>query len=1080
MDILKAWLARLTVRRKLRLLTLLFVAGYVTLLFMANDTLQETEVNGPYYQQIIRGKDVIADVLPPPEYIIESYLLVLQMVESDDPRQLELFTHKLRQLENQYVERHVFWLKDLPDGELRQALLVDSFGPAQKFFAAVHQELMPTLYNGDRASAEKLAKGVLRDHYEQHRKVIDRIVELATQQVVRDELATRQLIAYRTKLLVGLGVSLALLVTLSSEFLGQQISSRLEQTVQVLGAVAKGDLQQRLPTRGHDEFDHMAIALNQAVAASQSNLHEAREAEQTIRQLNVSLEQRIADRTFELRERQERLRAILDSAADAIISVDGAGLIEAVNPAVEQIFGYKPGELLGRNVRILVPTSLREKHDGHLEHLRAISDSETFGVRREVLGQRKDGSEFPVELSVSNASLPGRPQFTAIVRDISRRKRFERELAQAKEAAEFTSQAKSLFLATMSHELRTPLNGILGMNELLLGTPLSDRQREFVNASRTSGKLLLNLINDILDLSKIEAGKLELDPQDCRLESLVFDVVESLQPIARQKGLALSTHVDPRVCVTAFCDGHRLRQVLVNLVGNAIKFTTSGSVRVSVENIPHEGGFRARFSVTDTGIGIPESRRERLFHPFSQVDSSTTRQFGGTGLGLAIVRQLIELMGGELGLESVVGRGSTFWFELSLPVTPEPTNLSESHSAWAGTRALIVSGDADQTDQIREFLQAWGCGVDSAVNAGDAMQTVHRAESEATPFGFALVEFTSGGTTTFDLIETLSRRWHVPVIAFGSTADDPESRLLLQLGARRWLRTPIRPSTLFDAIAATLLTEADTAPPAVATDDGTSQTLAGHVLVAEDNQINQMFIVELLKHCGCTCDLAATGDDALTAIQRQKYDLVLMDCQMPEMDGFTAAREIRRLELRNVLTTRTPIVALTANALKGDRERCLAAGMDDYLSKPVEAASLQIVLRRFLGQSTSASPHVAPTDDTQPLDLPGLFQRCFNNREFALSLLDEFLASSDSRVDELAAQVGQANLTETKELAHAFKGAASIVGANTLKNFAAQIEASADAGDLIGTLELVSQFRAELHRCQTFAAEPRRTALASP
>ncbi len=378
--------------------------------------------------------------------------------------------------------------------------------------------------------------------------------------------------------------------------------------------------------------------------------------------------------------------------------------------------------------------------------------------------------------------------------------------------AEVANKAKSLFLTTMSHELRTPLNGILGMNELLLKTELSERQTSYVDASRISGKQLLQLINNVLDLSRIESGQFELDLHECPIETLVYDIVDVMSFGAQQKGLRLRTQVNPNACVTATFDSHRLRQILVNLIGNAIKFTDKGSVTVSVECLHGDQlNSRIRIRVTDTGIGIPAEKRDSMFCPFTQAESSTTRKFGGTGLGLSICKELVELMGGRIGIESEIGHGSTFWFEV-------PIQLSES-------------ADADETN-LRQ--------------------------------------------------------------------------------------TEIPPK------------------------------LAGHVLVAEDNRINQMFVGEILKHLGCTFDFAENGEGAVSAIQRQRYDLVLMDCQMPVMDGFNATREIRRCEANATDSPRIPIIALTANAVSGDRERCLNAGMDDYLTKPLNTELLHTTLLQHL------------------------------------------------------------------------------------------------------------------------------------
>ena len=526
------------------------------------------------------------------------------------------------------------------------------------------------------------------------------------------------------------------------------------------------------------------------------------------------------------------------------------------------------------------------------------------------------------------------------------------ELTAANEELIQASRFKSDFLASMSHELRTPLNGVLGMNELLLKTPLTDRQREFIDASNTSGIALLSLINDVLDISKIEAGKLELDPRDCDLEALAYDVLAMFSHRAKQKGVSLTCQLDPESCVTVLCDDNRLRQVLVNLLSNALKFTATGSVILESNCVQcDEQRIVVRLAVTDTGLGIPDDKVNRLFSPFSQVDSSTTRQFGGTGLGLSIVKQLAELMGGTIGVKSSMGFGSTFWIEVPFELVRGEVRTDQRRQLLSGIKVLAVDGVDKERSQICVCLKSWGCPFLQVSTLREAVEAVAQAEAAGVPFAVILADCRLAIGDEFVHLQSLARRLELPVIGMGVSEANDLANHLHQLGLRHLLPDPVRPSDLFNSLTSVLSVTLPTASPnhkpEAAAEEQTT-TFSGHILVAEDNRINQMFIRELLKHCGCTCDIANNGDEALTALQQNRYDLALMDCQMPEMDGFTATREIRRREAAGELPGRLPIIALTANAIKGDRERCLEAGMDDYLSKPLQGAQLHATFRKYL------------------------------------------------------------------------------------------------------------------------------------
>ena len=770
----------------------------------------------------------------------------------------------------------------------------------------------------------------------------------------------------------------------------------------------------------------------------------------------------------------EKLAIVADNCQHGVVIADANGRVEWANKSFERMTGFTVQEVIGKKAGVFLQGPRTDLNTINFvrAHLQARKE-----VAVEIINYTKDGREFWNALKINPVLNEAGElvQYVGMQADITERKLLEEHLAQSKEIAESANRAKSEFLAVMSHELRTPLNGILGMNELLLNTELTEQQRRFVETCRSSGKLLLQQINDILDLSKIEAGKLELNVQACHLESLVFDIISVFTDSASHKGLALKCYVEPSACVQILADENRLRQVLVNLLGNALKFTASGDVAVRVDVTQRrERELTIRFSVTDTGLGIPAERRDRLFCPFSQVDSSTTRNYGGTGLGLSICKQLVELMGGQIDVESQVGVGSTFWFELPLEILPDSLAKVGDCQGLRGKRVLVVAAPERKHAQIDDCLKEWGCHSESATSLREALSALVHAESAGAPFEVVLLDvYTATGESAVLLQELIGRK--LPTIGWGLSADEQTVARGRGHGPQQWLRDPVRPRDLHTALATALGMAC--APPLEAALGSAAEPprleITGHVLVAEDNRINQMYIVELLKQCGCTCDLAANGHEALEAVQQRRYDLVLMDCQMPEMDGLTATREIRRREALQETSSHLPIVALTANALQGDRERCLEAGMDDYLTKPLEPNTLYATLKKTIGprseeHAVSAAPPQASTLAVAPIDAEGLLARCFGNLDFAWSLLEEFETSGSERVEAIRRSAAQQDAQAAAEAAHALKGAAGILCATSLSKVAAQVEAQGRSGDIAEIGPLVDDLAHELQKCLTY------------
>jgi two-component system, sensor histidine kinase and response regulator len=526
--------------------------------------------------------------------------------------------------------------------------------------------------------------------------------------------------------------------------------------------------------------------------------------------------------------------------------------------------------------------------------------------------------------------------------------RARNEARASRDSAHEASRAKSAFVATMSHEIRTPMNGVIGLTGLLQNTELDERQRQYVDGVHVAGEALLTIINDILDFSKVEAGKLELEIIDFSLVQIVEEAAELVADSAQGKGLELLAYCSPELPLQLRGDPARLRQVLLNLASNAVKFTNEGEVvvRALLDGQTADGPV-VRFEITDTGIGLDDTDRERLFEPFSQADSSTTRRFGGTGLGLTICRQLVTVMGGDIGVDSQVGRGSTFWFTLPFGLAAAGAEVSpvRSSEGLGGVRALIV--DDNQTNRLilTEQLAAWGMHTEVAVDGPSALRELEEASRSNAPYDLALLDFCMPGMDGLELAGRISgdrRHAGVQLVLLTSVADvSAEDARAVGIGVR--LTKPVQLSRLHRALQD--LSQVSRTGAGAAFVMPEKRQGRGQVLVVEDNHVNQMVAVGILEHLGFTTEVAGNGIEALAALARSTFAAVLMDCRMPEMDGYDATEELRRIEGAG---RRTPVIAMTAGVAAGERERCIASGMDDYVSKPVSPQELDTALVRWL------------------------------------------------------------------------------------------------------------------------------------
>jgi len=798
----------------------------------------------------------------------------------------------------------------------------------------------------------------------------------------------------------------------------------------------------------------------------------------------------------EMKQRSEaeaRFRGIFENAVEGIYQTTPQGRFMTVNPALARMLGYEKLTDLTDCITDIAHQVYVEP-DRRAEFIATLDQQGVmFGFESEI--RRANGETMWIS---ENASVRRDPEgnvtyYEGTVEDITERRKARYFEAQ-RNAADAANRAKSDFLASMSHEIRTPLNGIIGFLDLLAATQLEDNQERFVDLAKSSAGTLLHLINDILDLSKIEAGGIEFESTEFIVHDLVESVPEMFSPQGRTRGLELNCCISPDVPTAVIGDPERIRQVLINLFSNAVKFTEHGGVNLHVALAEKQSDpdmknrTVVQFAVEDTGIGIPQSRIDRLFKAFSQVDASTTRNYGGTGLGLAICKQLVELMGGEIGVLSEAGKGSTFWFTIPLQCTERST--CDVIPNVKGLRVLAVDDNHMNLQVLKEQLQSWGVEATTASSGSRALDLMKEAADRNTPFQLAILDHIMpemDGLTLADRIHQHEAYRDTKLMMLTSYDRDISSESLKRL-EMTCLTKPIRQSRLLDTLVALSGgrrgSEMQTRVEKEATPFNDRRHQDKTILVVDDNEINRLVAHEILQAEGFQVLLAENGREAVDKINAAAVDLVLMDCEMPEMDGFEATRKIRQLastthpELQDL-----PIVALTAQAIKGDQERCLSAGMDDYVMKPVNRQQLIQTILKQLDQRTPEAVDAPREEPAEPLPLSQvekpqeeqigmdeLRERCGGDEQLIQRVLKKFAVKAKSEITQLEQSVRDQDVDQIAQVAHSLKGMAANVAAQSISQVAGTIEMAAREKQTEGYEGLMQDLSQRFDTCEAAIA----------
>jgi len=778
------------------------------------------------------------------------------------------------------------------------------------------------------------------------------------------QIDTEEVFAPITKLTNNLLLMFAIILFIAlfiSSFVPGIITRPLRRLHEGTEEIIKGNLDFKVGTSSSDEVGQLSRAFDEMTTNLKKSREELEENSRNLEEkvgvrtrelsnINQDLEKEIIERKQieeNLSKSQQELASVFKSSPESLIYHDEQGTILKINPRFTEVFGYTLNELEGRNINegMIFP------QDKTKEESKKITQTalEKGSVRIEAIRKKKDGTLFPVVISASPIIVKGKSKgIIAIYSDITKEKLAEKEIIKAKKEAELANQAKSAFLASMSHEIRTPMNAIIGMGELIKNTTLNDEQKEYLDMLRISADNLLNVINDVLDISKIESGHVEIEKIEFNLWELIESIGVTLGIKASQKKLELLCYTNPDVPQYVMGDPTRLRQILINLAGNSLKFTEKGEIAINVKILKRKDDkVSLHFTVKDTGIGIPKEKRAKIFESFSQVDSSTTRKYGGTGLGLSICKQLTELMGGKIWVESEVNKGSTFHLTLPSIVVEKPEGREEKIESpeIKNLRVLIVDDNYTNRMILREIVSLWGALPKEAEDGFSALEELKFAIDRSKPYQLILSDKNMPEMDGFELIKKIREipeYRKVPIIILSSNREEADLKKIEELSISDFILKPVRRSRLYNAIIKGVVKEISKIVVKKYDTGFAIKDKLFKVLLAEDNLINQKLTVRLLEKQGWQTTVANNGKEVLDLLDNNEFDFILMDVQMPEMDGIEATKEIRKREEET--GKHIPITALTANAFEEDKKKCLEAGMDEYATKPIKINELFSVI----------------------------------------------------------------------------------------------------------------------------------------